>query len=91
MHLLLATYIETMYKKSLDIIENYPAALEVSKAALGITGPPPFKDWLVEEKAYLQGLKKEPPQETLAMEYHQRLTHLWHCEYVFLFNPSSPF
>ncbi|KZP27026.1 hypothetical protein FIBSPDRAFT_909065 [Athelia psychrophila] len=85
----MTTYIETMYKKALDILKNYPVALELSKKALGITGAPPFKDWLVEEKTYLQSLKKEPPQETLAMEYHQRLTHLWHCEYGSLFCRSS--
>lgn len=80
-----------MYKKALDILKTYPAALEVSKAALGITGAPPFKNWLVEEKVYLQSLKKEPPEETLAMEYHQRLTHLWHCECVSLFDVSHLF
>ncbi|KAF7968552.1 hypothetical protein HWV62_30137 [Athelia sp. TMB] len=79
-YMTMTTYIETMYKKALHILDTYPAALEVSKAALGISGTSPFKDWLAEEKEYLLGLKREPPQETLAMEYHQRLTHLWHCE-----------
>ncbi|KAF7979794.1 hypothetical protein HWV62_40842 [Athelia sp. TMB] len=78
----MTTYIHTMYKKALDILKHYPAALEISKAALGIAGESPFESWLAEEKEYLRGLKKEPPQETLTMEYHQRLTHLWHCEEI---------
>ncbi|KAF7972009.1 hypothetical protein HWV62_19299 [Athelia sp. TMB] len=92
----MATYIETMYKKALHILDKYPAALEVSKAALGITGASPFKGWLAEEKQYLQGLKSEPPQETLAMEYYQRLTHLWHCDTLLQavrsvgFHPTDP-
>ncbi|KAF7979474.1 hypothetical protein HWV62_42299 [Athelia sp. TMB] len=81
-YLSMTTYIHTMYKKALDILKHYPAALEISKAALGIAGESPFESWLAEEKVYLQGLKKEPPQETLTMEYYQRLTHLWHCEEI---------
>ncbi|KAF7964555.1 hypothetical protein HWV62_5700 [Athelia sp. TMB] len=73
-------YIYNMYKKALDILDHYPAALEVSKASLGIVGTSPFAGWLAEEKEYLQSLKKEPAQESLTMEYYQRLTHLGHCE-----------
>ncbi|KZP13689.1 hypothetical protein FIBSPDRAFT_913015 [Athelia psychrophila] len=95
-YMTITTYIEMMYKKALGILKDYPAALVLSKAALGITGTPPFKDWLVEEKSYLQSLKKEPPQETLAMEYHQRVTHLWHCDTLLQavrsigFHPTDP-
>ena len=69
-----------MYEKALNILDHYPAALEVSKASLGIVGTSPFPGWLAEEKEYLQSLKKEPAQESLTMEYYQRLTHLGHCE-----------
>ncbi|KZP06663.1 hypothetical protein FIBSPDRAFT_764032 [Athelia psychrophila] len=76
----MTTYIHTMYKKALDILEKNPDALEISKAALGITGTSPFEGWRLEETEYLQGLQKEPPQETLYMEYYQRLNHLSHCD-----------
>lgn len=46
---------------------------------LGIEGLP-FKEWLLEETRYLEELAKEPPQETLQMEYCQRLKYLWNCE-----------
>ncbi|KZP04358.1 hypothetical protein FIBSPDRAFT_1054731 [Athelia psychrophila] len=76
----MTTYIHTMYKKALDILEKNPDALEISKAALGITGTSLFEGWRLEETEYLQGLQKEPPQETLRMEYYQRLNHLSHCD-----------
>ncbi|KZP11838.1 hypothetical protein FIBSPDRAFT_913520 [Athelia psychrophila] len=74
------TYIHTMYKKALDILNTNPTALELSKATLGITGPAPFERWLREERHYLQSLQREPPEETLQLEYHTRLQHLWDCD-----------
>ena len=41
-----------------------------------------FEDWLEEEKAYLQGLRTEPQEETLQMEYWQKLVNLQGSEYV---------
>lgn len=35
-----------------------------------------FEEWLIEEREYLQGLRKEPEQETLQMEYWQKLVNL---------------
>lgn len=72
-----------MYKKALEILKKTPAALELSMKTLGIEGTTPFKGWLLEETKYLEELSKEPPQETLQMEYCQRLKHLWNCECVF--------
>ncbi|KAF9071254.1 hypothetical protein BDP27DRAFT_1419288 [Rhodocollybia butyracea] len=43
-------------------------ALKSRMQAAGITDAKVFFDWLQEEKEYLQGLAKEPPQETLQME-----------------------
>ena len=34
-----------------------------------------FKDWLIKEREYLQGLKVEPEAETLQMEYYQKLVN----------------
>ncbi|KAF9059288.1 hypothetical protein BDP27DRAFT_1371644 [Rhodocollybia butyracea] len=49
-------------------------------SAAGITDAKVFFDWLQEEKEYLQGLAKEPPQETLQMEYHRKLVALKDCQ-----------
>ena len=35
-----------------------------------------FEEWRQEEKAYLEGLQKEPITETLEMEYYQKLVNL---------------
>jgi hypothetical protein len=50
--------------------------------AAGITDAKVFFDWLQEEREYLQGLSKEPPQETLQMDYHQKLVALRDCQAI---------
>ena len=42
-----------------------------------------FQDWLAEEKAYLEGLSREPLLESLAMEYWQKLVNLGASKYIF--------
>jgi hypothetical protein len=49
-----------------------------------ILGVSVFQVWLAEEKAYLEGLSREPLLESLAMEYWQKLVNLGASEYVFL-------
>lgn len=43
-----------------------------------------FDEWLTEERLYLLNLRREPLQETLVMEYWQKLVNLGASEYVFL-------
>lgn len=43
-----------------------------------------FDEWLAEERLYLLNLRREPLQETLVMEYWQKLVNLGASEYVFL-------
>jgi hypothetical protein len=50
---------------------------------LRITDDRVFETRIQEERTYLQGLKKEPVDETLQMEYYQRLINLWASESVF--------
>jgi hypothetical protein len=50
---------------------------------LGITDDRVFEMWIQEERMYLQGLKKEPVDETLQMEYYQKLINLWASKSVF--------
>lgn len=49
---------------------------------LGVSNTNVFEDWLEEEKAYLLGLQKEPLEETLQMEYWQKLLYLQGSECV---------
>jgi hypothetical protein len=48
-----------------------------------------FKTWLESEKAYLRTLSKEPLEETMEMEYYQKLVNLRDAEYVPLL-PCAP-
>ena len=47
---------------------------------LEISDPVTFDKWLEEEKMYLEGLMREPEEETLQVEYYQRLLALWSSE-----------
>ena len=47
---------------------------------LEISDPVTFDKWLEEEKTYLEGLTREPEEETLQVEYYQRLLALWSSE-----------
>ncbi|KAJ7262450.1 hypothetical protein C8J57DRAFT_1231821 [Mycena rebaudengoi] len=47
---------------------------------LGIGVRAEFAGWLAAEKAYLKSLSKEPEQETLQMEYYQKLINLQDTE-----------
>jgi len=49
----------------------------------GIASPEVFHQWLEEERVYLSSLVKEPMQETLEMEYYQRLVNFHAASYVF--------
>ncbi|KAJ7813008.1 hypothetical protein B0H14DRAFT_3478474 [Mycena olivaceomarginata] len=77
----------TTYTKHFDSFETYPNLskfLCANYTGLGDPkdggGPP---DWLVEEKAYLEGLKDaaKTNEETLAMEYVQKLVNLSASQY----------
>lgn len=39
-----------------------------------------FEEWLEREKTYLQTLSKEPLEETMEMEYYQKLVNLQDAE-----------
>jgi len=54
-------------------------------AEQGIKNEATFNSWLTEEKAYLLSLSKEPIQETMEMEYYQRLVNLYASQYVGFF------
>ena len=63
------------YNQALKIIATEPALKETMESK-GIKDTDVFRKWLAEEKEYLNGLSKEPIQETLEMEYYQKLVNL---------------
>ncbi|KAI5985962.1 hypothetical protein EDD15DRAFT_2175409 [Pisolithus albus] len=65
------------YKQALAIIHDSKTILPSLKCDLSIDDDDGiFYRWLEEEKEYLEGLSHEPPEETLHMEYWQRLGKL---------------
>ncbi|KAG1893159.1 uncharacterized protein F5891DRAFT_1131377 [Suillus fuscotomentosus] len=72
----LSNFLHNNYKQALDILANGNAVLPNMMRDLGVADDGVFERWLDEEKAYLKGLTHEPEEETLQMEYWQRLVNL---------------
>ncbi|KAG6871196.1 hypothetical protein C0995_007378 [Termitomyces sp. Mi166 len=51
-------------------------ALEEQMKDQGMINSETLRQWLADEKVYLQRLSHEPLQETLQMEYYQKLVNL---------------
>ncbi|KAJ7853837.1 hypothetical protein B0H14DRAFT_3653218 [Mycena olivaceomarginata] len=60
------------YRRALEIKSTY-SALRQSMRELGVQSRDEFETWRTKEKAHLRSLSKEPEQETLEMEYFQKL------------------
>jgi hypothetical protein len=69
------------YRRTLEIKSTY-SALRQSMRELGVQLRDEFETWRTKEKAHLRSLSKEPEQETLEMEYFQKLVNLRDTEYV---------
>ncbi|KIK17789.1 hypothetical protein PISMIDRAFT_52478, partial [Pisolithus microcarpus 441] len=69
----LTNFLFDNYKQALTIIHDSKTILPSLKRDLSIDDDSIFYKWLEEEKEYLEGLSREPPEETLHMEYWQRL------------------
>ncbi|KAI5990606.1 hypothetical protein EDD15DRAFT_2388740 [Pisolithus albus] len=72
----LTKFLLNNYKQALDLLSNGQATLERLMCELGVSDPETFKLWLDEERVYLNSLLHEPVEETLQMEYWQRLVNL---------------
>ncbi|KAI6100569.1 hypothetical protein F5141DRAFT_1190316 [Pisolithus sp. B1] len=72
----LTNFLFDNYKQALTIIHDSKAVLTNLKCDLSLDDDGIFHRWLEEEKKYLEGLSHEPPEETLHMEYWQRLGKL---------------
>ena len=77
---ILATLLLSKYKAALRILKKLPALLARAMNDMGIESTDTFDEWLIEEREYLEGLKKEPEYEMLQMEYYQKLVKLWESE-----------
>ncbi|KAJ3775255.1 hypothetical protein FB446DRAFT_638291 [Lentinula raphanica] len=75
----LSKFIVDNYKQALEIEATRPA-LAKTMTDLGIPSVETFNQWLEEERDYLNSLKKEPPEETLQMEYYKKLVKLQDAE-----------
>jgi hypothetical protein len=58
------------YKQALELLDGSPSVM-AALSQLGATSTAIVEEWLEEEGAYLQALKKEPLEETLEMEYYK--------------------
>jgi hypothetical protein len=65
-------YLSNHYREALKIVKDYPAQLKKIQDTNGISDDD-FACYLGTEKLYLQGLRKEPPEETLQFEYVEAL------------------
>ncbi|KAJ3734941.1 hypothetical protein DFJ43DRAFT_1130337 [Lentinula guzmanii] len=76
----LSKFLVDNYKQAVDIQATLPA-LAKTMSDLGIPSVDTFNQWLKEEKDYLSGLKKEPAEETVQMEYYKKLVKLEDAEF----------
>jgi hypothetical protein len=74
------------YRRALEIKSTYSALCQ-SMRELGMQSRDEFETWQEKEKAHLRSRSKEPEQETMEMEYFQKLVNLRDTECV-PFHPS---
>ncbi|KAI6015899.1 hypothetical protein BKA83DRAFT_4060676 [Pisolithus microcarpus] len=72
----LTTMILNNYKQAVCIIQEGKSALLHLMDEIGVTDASVFSAWLLEEKEYLTARSREPEEETLQMEYWQKLVNL---------------
>ncbi|KAI0702843.1 hypothetical protein BC835DRAFT_1263474 [Cytidiella melzeri] len=75
-----STFLLHNYQQALGIIQKDGADLRNLSAKLGTT-PADFAQYLKDEKAYLQGLKAEPEELSLRLEYLESLEALDEARY----------
>ncbi|KAF8188436.1 hypothetical protein K438DRAFT_1594303, partial [Mycena galopus ATCC 62051] len=71
----LALLLAAKYRRALKIKDTLPLLRE-TMTSLGVESRSVFETWLEKDKVYLESLTKEPAQETLQMEYYQKLVNL---------------
>ncbi|KAJ6538073.1 hypothetical protein B0H19DRAFT_1213662 [Mycena capillaripes] len=74
-----ATRFHWQYRRALNI-KSTEEALQATMRELAVESRQEFEQWLEKEKAHLRTLSSEPLQETLEMEYYQKLVNLQDVE-----------
>ncbi|KAJ7871910.1 hypothetical protein B0H13DRAFT_2236318 [Mycena leptocephala] len=69
------------YRRALEIKATH-TSLHDAMRELSVHSRDEFEAWRAKEKAHLRTLSKELPEETLEMEYYQKLVNLQDAEYV---------
>ncbi|KAH7918250.1 hypothetical protein BV22DRAFT_1024902 [Leucogyrophana mollusca] len=72
----LSNFLYNNYKQALDILSDGQVTLAQAMRELNVTDEAVFEMWLADEKKYLMSLRYEPIEETLQMEYWQKLINL---------------
>jgi len=72
---ILGKFLVTNYKRAKEILSDTPS-FEKVKVEMGIKDNSVFKDWLTEEREYLQSRGKESSVETWEMQYLRSLIEL---------------
>ncbi|KAJ6532936.1 hypothetical protein DFH09DRAFT_1092678, partial [Mycena vulgaris] len=72
---ILAAVLSSKYLRALEIRATH-STLREAMQRLGVQSRDVFETWLEEEKSYLRTLSKEPLEETMEMEYYQKLVNL---------------
>ncbi|KAG2059913.1 hypothetical protein BDR06DRAFT_613352 [Suillus hirtellus] len=72
----LTMFLYNNYKQALDILYDGQTVLPHLMQELSVTDESELKAWLENERAYLLSRTHEPEQETLQMEYWQKLVNL---------------
>ena len=72
--IIIGEFLVNNYKQALSILKSEPAFVKQMQDQ-GIADTSIFKGWLAEEKTYLELLSREPLEESLAMEYWQKLVN----------------
>ncbi|KAJ7109052.1 hypothetical protein C8R43DRAFT_905012 [Mycena crocata] len=71
----LSLLLANKYKRALEVKSTAPALADAMRD-LGVETTETFKEWLAREKEVLESLTREPLEETLQMEYYQKLVNL---------------
>ncbi|KAJ3847695.1 hypothetical protein EV368DRAFT_76572 [Lentinula lateritia] len=77
----LSKFLRNHYTQALEILRTAPS-LRIRMHEAGIKDARVIFQWMKEEAAYLQNLSREPPSETLQMEYYGKLVALKECQAV---------
>ncbi|KAJ7868478.1 hypothetical protein B0H13DRAFT_2351364 [Mycena leptocephala] len=75
----LSSLLCSKYRRALEIKATHNALLDAMRD-LGVESREVFETWLEKEKAHLRTLSKEPVEETLEMEYYQKLVNMREAE-----------